>query len=65
MSVGKESSLFWAGYVGDISDTEDFTSEKLGCNIATHRKGCRKTDMCGRGDFSCPAVFVLILTPTS
>lgn len=37
--------LFGAGYVSDVSDTQDVTSEnktKLGCNIATHKKGYGK-----------------------
>ena len=44
MPVGKESFLFGAGSVSDISDTEDFTSAKLGSNIGTHRKSCCETD---------------------
>lgn len=44
MSVGKESILFGAGSVSDISDTEGFASEKPGYNIGSHRKSCCKTD---------------------
>ena len=41
----RKGFLFGAGYASDISDTQDVTSEnktKLGCNIATHKKGYGK-----------------------
>lgn len=66
MSVGKESIPFWAGSVTDISDTEDFTSEKLALILGLPGKAAVRQTTCGGGDsFSCLAVFVLILTPTS